>query len=138
MRAIYLYHALRLSDCFLASDGDTFRTGFRFCEKQNKWVGNPATCAEVRDLLISLKNKAAADGGAERHHSVAMKYEYLAQMISWSESVCPFNPESAPDDLTIEIRAFQTEHIRFRAFSSLAWTLWTRFAPVKNSHDFVL
>jgi hypothetical protein len=133
----YVFHHFRLRTliyliALFASDGDTFRREFKFCKKRNKWVGNPATCAEVKDLLTSLKNKAAADG--ERHHSAAMKYSYLAQMINWSESVCPFDPDSAPrsEDLTIEARSFQTEHIRFRAFASLAWTLWTRFATELN------
>ena len=109
------------------SDGDTFRNEFKFCEKRDKWVGNPATCAEVKDLLTSLKNKTAADGG-ERRHSAAMKYTYLAQMMRWSELVCPFDPNSMHiPNLTIDTRAFQTEHIRFRAFASVAWTLWTRF-----------
>lgn len=119
--------AVRFVAHIFIRSGDLFQGKFEYSDRRKKWVGNPATCAEVKDLLTSVKNKAASDGG-ERNHSAAMSYKLLEQMTSWSESVCPFNPEDAPplESLTIEARTILTEHVMFRALSALAFTLWTR------------
>jgi hypothetical protein len=95
-----------------------------------RWVGNPALCAEVQDIIKSISNRAAADGG-ERTHSAPMTYKLLKKMVDWSNSVCPYDHQDLALDpakfgLSVEEKIFRTQHICFRAFASLAWTLWTR------------
>jgi hypothetical protein len=111
----------------LCRDGDLYRGEFRFCERRGQWVGNPADTAEVKDLLKALQNKAAANGG-ERAHSVAITYELLEKMMNWSNDVCPYDPNTAAafSSLSPAERHIQTQHICFRAFTSLTWTLWAR------------
>jgi hypothetical protein len=119
---------------FIARDGNTYRGDWHFCERTCQWIGNPALCAEVQDILKSISNRAAADGG-ERTHSAAMTYGLLEKMIDWSNRACPYDPPVAATTLldpakfglrSAEEEIFQTQHICFRAFASLAWTLWTR------------
>lgn len=109
----------------LLREGDLYRGPFRFCDKTKQWVGNPADAAEVQDLIKSLNNKSAAEGG-ERTHSVAITYKMLEKMISWSNETCPHS--TTFERMSAKDRIQQTEHICFRAFMSSAWTLWTRRA----------
>jgi hypothetical protein len=109
------------------SDGDVYRGAFRFCDRRGRWVGNPATTADVKDLIKSLQNKAAADGG-ERTHSVPITYKLLEKMMNWSNQVSPYDPKAtaALSSLSPAERQTQTQHVMFRAFASLTWTLWAR------------
>ncbi|KAH9910809.1 uncharacterized protein B0H18DRAFT_894363 [Fomitopsis serialis] len=116
-------------------EGDLYRGEWRFDEHRSRWVGNPATCAEVRDILKAIKNKANADGG-ERTHSVAMRYDYLKAIIEWSETECP-PAEAMVTPRDVVHRAKVTMHLFFRAFASTGWTIWTRnfeTAGLKRKH----
>ncbi|KAH9830800.1 uncharacterized protein C8Q71DRAFT_842312 [Rhodofomes roseus] len=116
-------------------EGDLYRGEWRFDEHRSRWVGNPATCAEVRDILKAIKNKANADGG-ERTHSVAMRYDYLKAIIEWSETECP-PAEAMVTPRDVAHRTKVTTHLFFRAFASTGWTIWTRnfeTAGLKRKH----
>ncbi|TFY52689.1 hypothetical protein EVJ58_g9871 [Rhodofomes roseus] len=106
-------------------EGDLYRGEWRFDEHRSRWVGNPATCAEVRDILKAIKNKANTDGG-ERTHSVAMRYDYLKAIIEWSETECP-PAEAMVTPRDVAHRTKVTTHLFFRAFASTGWTIWTRY-----------
>lgn len=105
-------------------DGDTYRGPWRQ-DHSGKWVGNPATCAEVHDIMKSVKNKVKSSG-ASRTHSAAMLYPHLERIMRWSESQCPdVDPQLHPSR-TLEERTFRTIHYLFRAFLAVGWQTWFR------------
>ncbi|GBE83276.1 hypothetical protein SCP_0503240 [Sparassis crispa] len=105
-------------------DGDVYRGRWHFDEHAQRWAGNPVMCAEVQNILDAVNNKYGADGG-ERTHSAAMQYEYLDQVIKWSESVCPEISVHIPP-VDVESRHVTTKHLLFRAFATTGWTIWSR------------
>ncbi|THU92314.1 hypothetical protein K435DRAFT_862637 [Dendrothele bispora CBS 962.96] len=96
-----------------------YRGRWREDRERNEWVGNPTSSPLVTDMLAACKNK---DGETERKHSRAMSIEDMTNIFLWSWNICPDN---SPVTTTQE-RALKTEHLFFRAFISVAFTLWTR------------
>ncbi|THU93512.1 hypothetical protein K435DRAFT_861432 [Dendrothele bispora CBS 962.96] len=96
-----------------------YRGQWKEDRESGEWVGNPTSSALVSDMLTACKNK---DGEAERKHSRAMTVEDMVTLFFWSWNICP---DDAPVT-TIEERMLKTEHLFFRAFTSTAFTLWTR------------
>ncbi|KAK7028811.1 hypothetical protein VNI00_014824 [Paramarasmius palmivorus] len=100
-------------------DGDTYRGPWREDRDKKIWVGNPTNAALVQDMVKACKNK---DGETERTHSKAMSFEDMVALYEWSCKMCPDNlPVTDMESLTLK-----TEHLSFRAFISIAFTLWTR------------
>jgi hypothetical protein len=76
--------------------------------------------------MKSIKHKNGAEGG-ERHHSLAMSKQFMDKLFEWSMRVCPIEKVvgSLPEDLaSLKLIA---EHLRFRAFASTGWTVWSRY-----------
>jgi len=116
--------AVLSSRFFFARDGDTYRGRWRFDKDQNKWSGNPTRSAEVENLMISIKHKDSAEGG-ERSHSLAMSKSFMDKIHAWSARECPkMDFESLPKDHASLKSA--AEHLRFHAFASTGWTVWSR------------
>ena len=80
--------------------------------------------------MKTIKNKHSADvEGNERHHAVAMKYEFMEKIMGWSLSVVPEDVSSRPfSDKSGRTRMLR--HAMFRAFLATGWTLWLRYAGV--------
>ncbi|THU79784.1 hypothetical protein K435DRAFT_823833 [Dendrothele bispora CBS 962.96] len=87
--------------------------------ERGEWVGNPTTSPLVADMLAACKNK---DGETEQRHSHVMTIEDMVTLYNWSCKLCP---DSAAV-MKMEEQALKTEHLYFRAFISVAFTLWTR------------
>lgn len=74
--------------------------------------------------MQSIKHKTGAEG-SERKHSRAMSKEYMDMIYAWSKRVCPDTKwEKLPEDLAT--LTLVTEHLRFNAFSSTGFTVWSR------------
>ena len=87
-------------------------------------MGNPAECAEVQDLLKTISHKDKAEG-KQRHLAVAMKYEYMEKMMTWSRGIVPDSmAKNPPADR--KARAVVTRHLEFRTFLQTGWLLWLR------------
>ncbi|KAK7035306.1 hypothetical protein VNI00_012073 [Paramarasmius palmivorus] len=100
-------------------DGDTYRGPWREDKDKKKWVRNLMNSGLVQDMMKACKNK---DGETEWNHSQVMSYEAMEELYKWSCGICP-------DDYSImdmDALAHATEHFFFRAFISVAFTLWTR------------
>ena len=108
------------------------------------WEGNPADSAEVQDILTSIKHKASADKGNQKH-SMPIMPEHLDQMLQWVCTACPNlnfafsilrNAHSMPGNgtaqqppselVSLEVQTQVTCHLEQFGFASTAWTLWTR------------
>jgi len=74
--------------------------------------------------MKSIKHKNGAEGG-ERNHSLAMSKTFMDKLFEWSTRTCPIEKvDSLPQDLaTLKLTS---EHLRFRAFASTGWTVWSR------------
>lgn len=94
--------------------------------------------AEVMDITSSLKHKMSSEGG-DRKHSLLMSKDYMAQVLAWSQKMCPELNEALgwlrcvlsgePSSLVrvhVKKLAFVTRHLEQITFSATAWTLWTR------------
>ncbi|KAJ3856399.1 hypothetical protein EV368DRAFT_32460 [Lentinula lateritia] len=112
IHAAFKYHYTHLN-------GDKYRGAWRYNEALQEWVGNPCDSAQVRDLHEGCKRK---DGEAERHHSTPASIIIMQRLYAFSISTCPDNY------LVVDAQslAFKTRHLRFRAYSSLGFTIWTR------------
>lgn len=80
--------------------------------------------SEVDDTMESIKHKCGAEGG-DRNHSLAMSKEHMTKIFAWSEKICPeasVNQKSTSK----EEHMLKAKHAAFRAFSSTAWTVWSR------------
>jgi hypothetical protein len=77
--------------------------------------------------MDAIKTRSRAKGAAAtRQHADAMTIEDLRTMMQWSENECPsskIEPENVKD---VEQLQILTKHAMMRAFSSSAFTLWTR------------
>jgi len=113
-------------------DGGTYRGQWYYHETHKRWEGNPASSAEVQDVLVAIKHKSGAEGG-NRTHSLAMSKEYMERMFRWSEGkVSIETAEQVLKDagqatnMSVKERSLMTKHLEFRAFASTAWTVWSR------------
>lgn len=108
----------------LCRDGDTYRGKWAYNDARQQWEGNPAESAEVQDVREAVKHKCGAEGG-DRKHSLAMSKDYMERLFAWSEKICP-QESYQTEAKTLEEQALRTKHLQFRAFSSTAWTIWSR------------
>ncbi|KAG2353059.1 hypothetical protein BDR07DRAFT_1383578 [Suillus spraguei] len=121
-------------------DGDTYRGRWYFNEAHLCWEGNPASSAEVQDIIKSIKHKTSSEGG-NRTHSIAMSKGFMDQILAWTHKLCPQETflglmrsvlaagttrMAGTELLTLESHALLTKMTMFQAFSTTAWNLWTR------------
>jgi hypothetical protein len=80
--------------------------------------------------MDAIKTRSRAKGAAAtRQHADAMTIEDLRTMMQWSENECPsskIEPENGSLVKDVEQLQILTKHAMMRAFSSSAFTLWTR------------
>ncbi|KAJ3924813.1 MAG: hypothetical protein NXY57DRAFT_1044624, partial [Lentinula lateritia] len=112
VHAAFKYHYTHL-------EGNKYRGDWRYDEGNKQWIGNPCNAAEVVDLMEGCKRK---DGESERHHSKPASIIIMERLYAHSISVCP-NDYPVLDAKSL---AFKISHLRFRAYSSLGFTIWTR------------
>jgi hypothetical protein len=105
-------------------DGDTYRGRWFYHETHGRWERNPAQSAEVQDIMTAIKHKCGAEGG-DRTHSLAMSKDHMDKIFAWSDTQCPKGQYASPA-MDLETRALMTKHLEFKAFSSTAWTIWSR------------
>ncbi|KAL4076527.1 hypothetical protein V8B97DRAFT_2021900 [Scleroderma yunnanense] len=72
---------------FKKLDGDTYHKKWHYSEAQQCWKGNPATSAEVDDVMASIKHKVTMEG-SDCVHLSAMKKEYMDKILTWSMTTC--------------------------------------------------
>ncbi|KAF8175145.1 hypothetical protein BJ912DRAFT_858015 [Pholiota molesta] len=108
-------------DLWKHSAGDLYRGVWTFNAVRNQWEGNPVDSAEVVDVMTAISHKSGADGG-DRTHSLAMSKGHIGKIFAWSDTQC----DLSMTPLTMEARILKTKHLEFRAFSSTAWTIWSR------------
>ncbi|KAF5333936.1 hypothetical protein D9758_018155 [Tetrapyrgos nigripes] len=102
-------------------DGNKYHQSRRFQkdESTGQWVGNPCRSAEVEEARKACKNK---DGEAERRHTCPWLMGDSKQFYAWSRTQCPHDAQ-VTDSKTL---AIITQHLYFRAYYQLAFTVWTR------------
>ena len=122
-------------DLLADSEGNTFHGKWHYNEGQCQWEGNPVHSAEVNNMAMAIRHKVAADGN-ERTHSGAMSKEYMDNILTWSEALCPLivplnyictvmaGLQVPP--LGKETNLLLTRRIEMLAFSALAFMIWTR------------
>jgi hypothetical protein len=125
-------------------DGDTYRGRWNFNEARQRWEGNPASSAEVQDIIKSVKHKTSSEGG-DRTHSIAMSKGFMDRILAWTQKLCPQETflglirsvltadttrTGGMELLTMEARALITKITMYQAFSTTAWNLWTRSACI--------
>jgi hypothetical protein len=109
-------------------DGGTYRGQWHYNENRQRWEGNPASSAEVADVLVAVKHKCGAEGG-DRTHSLAMSKEYMERIFEWSEgkvstaAVETMKDPSQASNMSLTEQSAVTKHLEFRAFTSTAWTV---------------
>ncbi|KLO13156.1 hypothetical protein SCHPADRAFT_904458 [Schizopora paradoxa] len=109
-----------------------YREAWFYDETRKQCRGNPVESPRVQDLVKSLRNMYAADGG-ERNHSLAMKFPILEKIRRWSESRCPVSSvEERIEDASMSERELRTEVLMRNTYFSLAFTLWTRNEELAN------
>ena len=89
----------------------------------------------VQRMLHSIKKRDAEDAG-ERKHSRAMSYEDMQKLYAHAKSDCP-SRECAEQfvhhgnghyhPLSPNLLSKRAEHLYFLAYSSLSFSLWTRY-----------
>ncbi|KAF9060392.1 hypothetical protein BDP27DRAFT_1430155 [Rhodocollybia butyracea] len=106
-------------------DGDKYCGPWKYNMLINKWTGNPCNSSTVTDMLEACKRKG---GESERHHSKPMSIVLMEKVYSWSIVVCP------DDYLVVDAvsLAFKMRHLRYRAFASVGFTIWTRNAETSH------
>jgi len=91
--------------------------------------------------MTAVKHKIGAEG-ADRVHSSAMKKEHMDKILVWTKSICP-EIGSALNFLSIVLTKGRllpsacgisnsakrqiTKYLQFLAFTSTAWTIWSRY-----------
>ncbi|KAK7696317.1 hypothetical protein QCA50_000971 [Cerrena zonata] len=113
---------------------DRYYGDYHVNEDTLKVTGNPANAPSVNELRRSVVNR---DKGKDiaRNHAEAIRYEDLAKMMDWSESVCSDDRISQTRSLSDQLHV--AEHLMFRAYASTAFTLWSRnseTSSIKNRH----
>ena len=93
-------------------------------------TGNPADAPEVQDTLCAINN-SIREKWAFRDHSDAMKIADLANLMSWSLSVCgPERVEAVRQgqrgELDMYEIVFVAKHLQVRTYITTAFTMWTR------------
>ncbi|KAJ4475118.1 hypothetical protein C8R41DRAFT_869964 [Lentinula lateritia] len=106
-------------------NGDKYRGPWRYDGAQREWVGNPCDAAQVADLHDGCKRK---DGEAERHHSMPASIIVMERLYAYSITICPDDYPVAD----VKSLALKTSHLRFRAYASLGFTIWTRNSETSN------
>ncbi|KAF5331270.1 hypothetical protein D9611_013091 [Ephemerocybe angulata] len=92
-----------------------------------KVTGCPAKAYEVKQLIKSIKARAAKRGEAtERHHAEAITVEDMQKTMRWSESTCPDSMLENPPLASHEALAVLDKHGLYRAFATTAFTMFTR------------
>ncbi|KAL4063509.1 hypothetical protein V8B97DRAFT_2026414 [Scleroderma yunnanense] len=87
--ALYLWSTVEdVHAAFKKLDGDTYHKKWHYNEAWQCWKENPATSAEVDDVMASIKHKVSAEG-CDCVHSSAMKKEYMDKILTWSMTTCP-------------------------------------------------
>jgi hypothetical protein len=93
-------------------------------------------------VLVAIKHKSGAEGG-DRTHSLAMSKEYMDQMFKWSESKVStetaklmIEGKGRASNMTIAERSLVTKHLEFKAFTSTAWTVWSRWCCFSSTMYF--
>ncbi|KAF6755019.1 hypothetical protein DFP72DRAFT_812044 [Ephemerocybe angulata] len=95
--------------------------------KTGKVTGCPAKAYEVKQLVKSVKARAAKRGeGTERHHAEAITIEDMQSTMRWSQTVCLDSLLENPPLGNPDILAVLDKHGLFRAFSTTAFTMFTR------------
>jgi hypothetical protein len=90
--------------------------------------GNPVKSGTVEMTEATIRN-IIASRKTPRRHAKAMSIEAMNTIFNWSLTQCPSDPQAmfsqpmAADDIKNI-----TLHLFWRAFSSLAFKLWTRYA----------
>ena len=132
-------HMLNLNLTNQVVSGDEYHVPWHYNAVLQRWDGNPATSGDVREVIKSVKNKQSADG-VDREHSAAMKREDVDKILAWAMSDCPeigsalhfvnavlTKEPTAQVHMTEEVRHQVTKCLKFLAFTSTAWILWTRY-----------
>ncbi|KAF5314787.1 hypothetical protein D9611_007134 [Ephemerocybe angulata] len=95
--------------------------------KTGKVTGCPAKAYDVKQLVRSVKARAAQKGEAtERHHAEAITIEDMRLVTSWSESICPNSALENPSLGSPEAVKVMDAHGLYRAFSTTGFTMFTR------------
>ena len=110
-----------------SSAGNKYRDKWEYDKVAGEWIGNPATDADVVDLKKALTNKTHLQGNREKH-SIAMSYEKMQKIFTWSEQLCANEGvlRETGKEPTMPQRTHETQHLMLRAFASTAFTIWTR------------
>lgn len=98
-------------------------------------AGNPCDSAIVKDTLKSIQNRQAEEGSS-REHSLPITLDHMNSIFAWSKSKWPHDDPPSVEEfkqMSQEERGEITLHLFFRAFMSMCWILWTRYAPVHTS-----
>ncbi|KAF5320260.1 hypothetical protein D9611_011257 [Ephemerocybe angulata] len=95
--------------------------------KTGKVIGCPARAYEVKQLVKSVKARAAQRGEAtERHHAEAITIEDMRAIMDWSEAICSDSALEAPLLCNPDAVKIMDMHGLYRAFSTSAFTMFTR------------
>ncbi|KAF5335536.1 hypothetical protein D9611_012166 [Ephemerocybe angulata] len=95
--------------------------------KTGKVMGCPAKAYEVKQLVRSVKARAAQRGEAtERHHAEAITIEDMRAIMDWSEVICPDSALENPLLSNPDAAKIMDKHGLYRAFSTTAFTMFTR------------
>ncbi|KAG6818685.1 hypothetical protein H0H93_002806 [Arthromyces matolae] len=126
-------------------DGDKYAGDYKFDEETKTVTGCPARAPCVLDIKKAVQNRGKTDS-ATREHAKAMTIEDMKKLMRYSQTLCEDarleNLRSSPlpggtnrvfdvfkgghMPLTVDALLFVFEHGFMRAFSSSAFTLWTR------------
>ncbi|KAG1901248.1 uncharacterized protein F5891DRAFT_1144993 [Suillus fuscotomentosus] len=124
--------------CHPGMEIHTYCGRWHFNKARLCWEGNPASSAEVQDIIKSVKHKTSSEGG-DRTHSIAMSKGFMDRILAWTHKLCPpktflglMRSVLAPDTtstelLTLESCELLTKMTMYQAFSTTAWNLWTRY-----------
>ena len=89
--------------------------------------------------MKSIKNKLSADG-VDCEHSSAMKKEHMDKILTWAKSDCPeigsalyliyvvlTKAPASGVHIGDDVKKQVTRRLKFLAFASTAWIIWTRY-----------
>ena len=111
-------------------DGQKYANSYSYDEATDKVSGCPARAPSVDAIREAVKTRSGVKGAAaSRQHAEALSLEELQKLMRWSEKECPHEmvtPERAQTARDLEELQVLTKHGLMRAFSSSAFTLWTR------------
>lgn len=100
--------------------------------------GNPVKSGTVEMTENTIRN-IIASRKTPRRHAKAMSIEALNVAFDWSLSQSSYDPQAAPEaPMTADAVKKVTLHLFWRAFSSLAFKLWTRYTSSVSQHFLML